>query len=133
MLDTSFCIDVMRDKTPQLRERFSLQAGAMALSSVALHELFYGAVKSQRPDHARQKVLEFASRVTVLDFDDDAASHAGDIRARLLQQGQEIGPYDVLIAAHARSLGLAIVTGNMREFARIEGLLCENWLSETPS
>ena len=130
MLDSSFCIDVIRDKTPAVRERFKAEASALALSSVALHELFYGAANAQHRAHAREKVIDFARRVTVLDFDENAASHAGDIRAALRRQGQVIGSYDVLIAAHARSLGLVVVTGNMREFTRVEGLRCENWLTE---
>lgn len=128
MLDSSFCIDVMRDKTPALRERFKAETGTMATSTIVLHELLYGAANSESPARARRKVMEFVARLDVFDFDDEAADHAGQIRARLRRQGQMIGAYDILIAAHARSLGLTVVTGNVREFSRVEGLRCDDWL-----
>lgn len=72
-------------------------------------------------------VETFAARLEVLDFDDDAAAHAGEIRADLERQGSPIGSYDLLIAGHARSRGLVVVTGNLAEFRRVEGLRCEDW------
>ena len=133
MLDSSFCIDVMRDRTPALRERFKVEAGTMALSTIALHELLYGAANVENSQRARQKVDEFAGRLAVVEFGEQAANHAGDIRATLRRAGQMIGSYDLLIAAHARSLGLVVVTGNVREFERVPGLRCENWLMEANS
>jgi tRNA(fMet)-specific endonuclease VapC len=129
LLDSSFCIDVMRDRTPALRSRFKSESGSMAISTIVLHELHYGAANSQQPASARQKVEEFAARLVVLDFDHDASVHAGEIRAALRALGRTIGAYDVLIAAHARSLGLTVVTGNLREFTRVDGLRCEDWLA----
>jgi tRNA(fMet)-specific endonuclease VapC len=133
MLDSSFCIDVMREKTPALRARFKNESGNMAISTVVLHELMYGAANADNPAAARARVREFAARVIVVDFDDEAADHAGDIRADLRRKGKTIGAYDSLIAAHARSIGAIVVTGNMREFSRVDGLRCEDWLIETQS
>jgi tRNA(fMet)-specific endonuclease VapC len=92
-----------------------------------LTELLYGAAKSARPDANRREVESFAARLEVLPFDAQAAAHAGDIRATLERQGRSIGAYDVLIAGHARSRGLVVVTGNRGEFDRVEGLRCEDW------
>jgi tRNA(fMet)-specific endonuclease VapC len=69
-----------------------------------------------------------AARLEVLSFDDDAADHAADIRATLEQRGQAIGGYDTLIAGHARRRGLIVVTGNLRQFSRVERLRTEDWL-----
>jgi tRNA(fMet)-specific endonuclease VapC len=128
MLDSSFCIDVMRSKHPALRDRFKSSENDKAISTIVLHELFYGAANGDNPAHARGKVEEFCLAVAVLPFDEDAASHSAEIRADLRRQGQMIGGYDVLIAGHARSLGLILVTSNMREFTRVPGLRCEDWL-----
>jgi tRNA(fMet)-specific endonuclease VapC len=64
----------------------------------------------------------------VLAFDEEAADHAAEIRAALERQGEVIGAYDLLIAGHARSRGLALITGNLKEFRRVDGLRCEDWL-----
>jgi tRNA(fMet)-specific endonuclease VapC len=72
----------------------------------------------------------FASRLEVLPFDEAAADHAADIRAVLERRGERIGGYDLLIAGHARSRGLTVITGNRAEFGRVEGLRCADWLSE---
>jgi tRNA(fMet)-specific endonuclease VapC len=127
MLDTNVCIRVLRDRPPELRERFNAQADGLCISTIVLTELLHGAAKSARPDHNRHEVGRFAARLTVLPFDADAAGHAGDIRAMLERRGETIGGYDVLIAGHARSRGLLVVTGNLGEFRRIDGLRCEDW------
>lgn len=127
MLDTDVCIRVVRDRTPELNDRFSLYGDALCISTVALMELLVGAAKSMRPDQQRQKVDRFVARLKVLPFDALAAEHAADIRANLERRGQMIGNYDVLIAGHARSRGMTIVTGNVREFGRVDGLRVEDW------
>jgi len=86
-------------------------------------------LKSARPEANRQEVERFAARIELLPFDADAAGHAADIRAALARQGQAIGGYDLLIAGHARSRGLIVVTGNLGEFNRVDGLRCEDWLA----
>ena len=84
-------------------------------------ELLYGAAKSARPEPNRREVENFAARLEVLAYDIHAADHAADIRATLERQGRSIGGYDVLIAGHARSRGLVVVTGNRGEFDRVQG------------
>jgi tRNA(fMet)-specific endonuclease VapC len=130
MLDTNLCIRVLRDRPAGLRQRFSREAGSLSISAIVLTELLVGAAKSNRPNENRREVDRFAARLEVLAFDDDAASHAADIRASLERRGQSIGGYDTLIAGHARSRGLIVVTGNLREFTRVEGLRTEDWLDE---
>ena len=131
MLDTNFCIRVLRDRPAALRVRFNQEAEALAVSTIVLTERLHGAATSARPIENRREVERMAYRMAVLPFDADAASHAGEIRARLERQGQAIGGYDVLIAGHARSRGLVLVTGNLGEFNRVDGLRSEDWLAGT--
>ena len=129
MLDTNFCIRVLRDRPPGLRERFNAEAEGLCISTIILSELLYGAEKSARPQEYRREVEHFCGRLEVLRFDEDAADHAANIRATLGRQGQMIGGYDALIAGHARARGLVVVTGNLKEFKRVEGLRAEDWLA----
>lgn len=129
MLDTNLCIRVLRDRPAGLRERFNAEAAALCISTVTLAELLHGAEKSARPVETRQQVEAFAARLAVLAFDPAAAAHYGDIRADLERRGQVIGPYDLMIAGHARSRGLVVVTGNLGEFNRVPGLRAEDWLA----
>lgn len=133
MLDTNLCVRLLRSKPPALRERFNAEASGLSLSSIVLYELLYGAAKSARPTENRNAVEAFAERLEVLEFDIDAALHAGEIRADLERSGNVIGGYDLLIAGHARSRGLIIVTNNLREFERVDGLRCEDWEAAAPS
>ncbi|HYN47166.1 MAG TPA: tRNA(fMet)-specific endonuclease VapC [Allosphingosinicella sp.] len=130
MLDTNLCIRVLRDRPASARKRFNETSEALCISTVVLTELLYGAAKSARPVENRRAVEDFAARLTVAPLDEAAADHAADIRADLERRGLPIGAYDLLIAGHARSLGLALVTGNLREFNRVDGLRCEDWLAE---
>ena len=130
MLDTNLCIRVLRDRPAHVRPRFNANAESLCISTIVLTELLHGAAKSARPEANRQAVEHFAARLEVLDYDAAAADHAADIRATLERQGRSIGSYDVLIAGHARSRGLIVVTGNLGEFARVDGLRCEDWLAE---
>ena len=93
-------------------------------------ELLRGATRSGRPVENRREVESLAAHLAVLDFDDQAASHAADIHADLQAKGLLIGPYDILIAGHARGRGLIVVTGNLGEFRRVAGLRCEDWLAD---
>jgi len=129
MLDTNLCIRVLRDRPPELRARFNQEAAALCISTVALMELLHGAAQSARPEHNRQAVEHFAARLEVLSFDEAAADHAADIRAALERRGEMIGGYDLMISGHARSRGLIVVTGNLREFSRVDGLRSEDWLA----
>jgi tRNA(fMet)-specific endonuclease VapC len=129
MLDTNLCIRLLRDRPAGLRPRFNAEADSLCISTIVLMELLYGAEKSDRREHHRVEVQRFADRLQVLPFDSDAAGHAGEIRSALERQGRPIGAYDLLIAGHARSRGLVVVTGNLAEFSRVEGLRAEDWLS----
>jgi tRNA(fMet)-specific endonuclease VapC len=131
MLDTNLCIRVLRDRPPELRERFNAQADSLCISTVILMELLHGAAKSVRPEHNRSEVQRLAARLEVLPFDAEAAGHTADIRAVLERRGQMIGAYDLQIAGHARSRGLVVVTGNLGEFKRVDGLRCEDWEERT--
>jgi tRNA(fMet)-specific endonuclease VapC len=130
MLDTNLCIRVLRDRPAGLRDRFNAHGDSLAISTVVLYELLYGAERSARPDHNRREVERFASRLDVLTFDAAAAAHAAEIRAVLQRDGRMIGAYDLQIAGHARSRGLVVVTGNLREFDRVDGLRCEDWMAD---
>ena len=130
LLDTNLCIRVIRDRPAELRPRFNAEASSLCISDVVLYELFYGAEKSAKPAESRQAVERFAARLSVLPYDSSAAAHTAEIRASLERRGLPIGAYDLMIAGHARSRGLVVVTGNLREFHRVEGLRSEDWLAE---
>ncbi len=129
MLDTNLCVRVLRDRPSGLRTRFNAEAEALCISTVVLAELLHGAAKSARPIENRREVQHLADRLEVLAFDAEAAAHSADIRAVLDRRGQRIGAYDLLIAGHARSRGLIVVTGNLGEFGRVDGLRVEDWLA----
>jgi tRNA(fMet)-specific endonuclease VapC len=95
------------------------------MSAIVMHELYFGAFKSQRRD--RNLAIVDGLRIEVIPFDLEDARHAGDIRAVLAAQGMPIGAYDVLIAGQARARALTMVTRNLREFQRVDGLRSENW------
>ena len=133
MLDTNLCILLLRDRPQGLRERFNAEADALCISSVVLSELLYGAGRSARPIENRQEVERFAARLEVLPFDAEAAAHAAEIRVALERRGRMIGAYDLLIAGHARSRGLVVVTSDLKEFGRVDGLRCEDWLADAAS
>lgn len=129
LLDTNICIYVIRNHPPQVIDRLkSCGIGDVAVSSITLAELEYGVAKSSRPEQNREALLAFAAPLEILPFDDQAAVHYGDIRADLERSGQSIGAMDMLIAAHARSISLTLVTNNTREFARVPRLRVENWV-----
>jgi tRNA(fMet)-specific endonuclease VapC len=128
MLDTNICIYVMKSYPPELRERFNRLAEQLCISSVTLGELHYGAEKSARRLDNLEAIQHFTARLEVLPFGPDAAAHYGQIRAGLERTGQPAGAYDMMIGGHARSAALVLVTNNLREFERMEGLRLENWI-----
>ena len=128
LLDTNIVIYVIKNRPQQARERFTSHQGSLALSSVSLMELFYGAEKSAQPQRNWRDVEGFAARLQVLAYDTAAAAHTGQIRTYLARSGTPIGPYDAMIAGHARASGLVLVTNNLAEFARVPGLQLENWV-----
>jgi tRNA(fMet)-specific endonuclease VapC len=129
LLDTNICIYVIRRRPPQVLARFQRCAlGNLGLSTVTLAELQYGVAKSAYPARNQQALEAFTLPLEVVPFDAAAARAYGPIRATLEQQGTPIGAMDLLIAAHALSLGITLVTNNPREFARVTGLQIETWV-----
>ena len=128
LLDTNICIDVIKRMPELVLDRFNENAAYLAISSITLAELLHGAEKSSQPQRTFAVVEDFCSRLDILDYGAKAAQHYGQIRASLEQRGTPIGVNDLHIAAHARSEGLTLVSNNLREFERVDGLLYENWL-----
>mgnify|MGYP001575435396 CR=1 FL=1 len=127
LLDTNIVIFALRRRPGPLRDKLRNEAGRMAVSSITVSELAYGTEHSSDVTGNRHAVEQFLALTVVLPFDAAAAQHAGEIRAKLTTAGQMIGGYDVLIAGHARSAGLALVTNNTREFTRVPGLEILDW------
>ena len=130
MLDTNIVIYIFKNKPAVVKETFNVHYGQICISTVSLMELVYGAEKSSNPEKNLSIVEGFISRIDVLSYDDTAANHSGQIRAELAKKGTPIGPYDQMIAGHARSQGLVLVTNNIREFDRVPGLRIENWVNQ---
>ncbi len=128
MLDTNICIYVIKNKPEQIRQKFNANTDTLCISSVTLAELYYGAEKSAKQKQNREIVESFCSRLTVLNFDEKASWNFGEIRADLERQGTPIGPYDLMIAGHARSQSLVLNSNNLREFSRVPGLRTVNWI-----
>lgn len=128
MLDTNIVIYTMKNRPEAVRAAFNAHAGQMCVSAITQMELIYGAEKSANPTRNLADVEGFIARLQVLDFNSAAAIHAGQIRAELAVKGTPIGPYDQMIAGHARSLGLIVVTNNLAEFQRVPGLRVDNWV-----
>lgn len=128
MLDTNICIYVIKRRPIEVLETFNKYAGTLCISSITYAELCHGVEKSSLPEHNRRQVEDFVSRLEIVPYGDKAAAHYGDIRATLERQGKTIGVNDLHIAAHARSEGLVVVTNNLKEFTRVDGLRLENWL-----
>lgn len=129
MLDTNIVIYVIKHKPPQVRSKFNTVATQLCVSSITVAELIYGAENSQFPHKILQTVENFLSRLTVLDYTQDAAVQYGQIKASLKKIGQLISDNDLHIAAHARSKGLILVTNNTKEFERVPALQLENWVN----
>jgi tRNA(fMet)-specific endonuclease VapC len=130
MLDTNVCIDAIRNRSRLLVERIrSRSVDDIAISVITLSELQHGIAKSSYPEKNRVAMLEFLVPFAVLPFDDMAARSYGQIRATLEAQGNAIGPMDMLIAAHALSRRVSLVTNNVDEFRRVPGLSVENWIA----
>jgi tRNA(fMet)-specific endonuclease VapC len=128
LLDTNVCVDFLNQRHPSVTERIRRSSPEdLCLSSVVVAELRYGADRSQRRDKNYERLDILTAEIPCLDFDLAAASAYGRIRSALEAEGAPIGPYDMMIAAHALSRELILVTDNEREFRRISGLKIENW------
>lgn len=127
MLDTNIVIYIMKNRPSSVKNKFKQKTGQLCISSITLGELVFGAEYSQQPERNLSDIESFAARLEVLSFDGKAAYHFGQIRAELYKNGSPIGPFDMMIAGHARSQGMILVTNNTREFERVPGLQIENW------
>jgi tRNA(fMet)-specific endonuclease VapC len=127
LLDTSFLIRLLRRRPDGSREKLKAAAGRIAVSTVSVAELEHGLARSNVPETDTARVEALLSLCEILVFDRSAANHAGRISGQLGAAGTPIGPLDTLIAGHARSRGLTVVTGNLSEFGRVPGLECEDW------
>jgi tRNA(fMet)-specific endonuclease VapC len=130
MLDTDICSYAMKRRSAALQEKLTTFApGKLKISVITVFEFHYGVCRLPTIAKARAAVTinTFLDNVEVLNFDHQAAEHAAIIRAQFINQGQPIGAFDLLIAAHACSTNAVIVTNNTREFSRVDGLIVENW------
>lgn len=130
VLDTNIVIYTMKNRPKQVRMRFRQYDGRMGISTITLGELVFGAEHSKQVERNLADIEAMAARLELLPFDERAAYHFGQIRAALYRMGRPIGPYDMMIAGQARSLGLTLVTNNIKEFERVPGLLLEDWTQE---
>ena len=130
LLDTDTCIAIARQKPAHVLDRFRrLKPGDVGMSVVTYLELCYGARKSQTPDANLDKLTQLASLIPPVPLETNTASSYAGIRVDLERAGLRIGAYDLLIAAHALTLSLILITNNTKEFSRIRGLRLENWMA----
>jgi tRNA(fMet)-specific endonuclease VapC len=131
LLDTNVCIALINGRPERVRTQFAVAVDAahtLAVPSVVAHELWYGAAKSTRPERNAERLeIFFAGPVEVWSFTEDDSRAAGRVRAALETDGQPIGAYDALIAGQAIAREATLVTANLKEFARIDGLACADW------
>ncbi|MBA3611048.1 MAG: type II toxin-antitoxin system VapC family toxin [Rubrobacteraceae bacterium] len=129
LLDTNVCVHVIRERPPEVLRRFEeYTVGDIAVSSITVAELYFGARKSGRADRNEEALEQFLLPLEVVEFGHAAAIAYGRVRAALEELGTPIGPLDTLIAAHARDLNLTLVTNNIREFSRVPDLELDNWV-----
>ncbi len=129
MLDTNICIYIIKQQPITVLNRFlEYQIGDIGISSITLSELRYGVARSTHHEKNAKALDEFITPLEVASFDEEAAHAYGKIRATLETAGTPVGAMDMLIAAHAVSLGIPLVTNNTREFVRIQPLNVINWI-----
>jgi len=130
-LDTNACIALINGSSVPVRSRFKMaidQGAVVCVSTVVLHELWYGVAKSSRRESNTERLQAFlAGPFEVLEWDDADARAAGEVRSQLEGEGQMIGAYDALIAGQAVRRGITLVTANAKEFKRVDGLMWEDW------
>jgi tRNA(fMet)-specific endonuclease VapC len=132
LLDTNTCIIYLRGRNLGLKQRLESVSQEVAVCSIVKAELFYGAMKSAKPDQNLRFQNAFLAQFTSLPFDDSAATLFGQIRSQLESRGTPIGAYDLQIAAIALAHNLTLVTHNTHEFSRVEGLPLVDWEAEIP-
>lgn len=129
LLDTNIIAYIINERPPEVFSKFqSLSKDEIFVSSIVVAELWYGVAKSHKKEQNKSALENFLAPLTIVDFDIIAAKFYAVIRADLESKGLIIGSNDILIAAHALSLGLTLVTNNTKEFGRVNGLKLENWV-----
>ena len=129
MLDTNICIYIMKNRPEQVRNKFKqFDVGDVYLSSITVSELYFGVYKSAYVEKNLLALEHFLKPFSIVEYDVKASIEYGKIRASLQKSGNIIGGLDMLIAAHARSLDLKLITNNTKEFVRIENLVIDNWI-----
>lgn len=128
LIDTNICIYIMNHRPLDVINKFKkVELGEIGISAITISELQYGVAKSQHRKYNQVRLNEFTAPLEILPYDNTAAKTYGDIRSDLEKIGQTIGPLDLLIAAHAVSQNLTLVTNHEKEFVRIKDLKVENW------
>ena len=127
LLDTNTCIYLMKGNVDIVRRYMCNRKHGLAISSITLAELYYGVFNSDYPEKNTVNLTNFLLGPDILEFDSGAAIEYGKIRAFLRRKGTPVGQMDMLIAAHAKSKDLILVTSNVSEFEHVDGLLIENW------
>jgi len=129
VLDTNICIYIIKRKFESILEKIRENRPlGISISSITLAELEHGVANSMYPERNSIALLEFLSEINVIPFDELAAKEYGIIKTDLKKRNCIIGPLDTLIAAHAKSLDSTLVTNNIREFSRVQGLKLEDWV-----
>lgn len=130
MLDTNICIHLIKKKPPKVLKRFEKEFdNGLCISAITLAELELGVEKSAQKERNQLALAMLLTSLDVLPFDSPAAVEYGKIFAYLQRNGTPVGKMDILIGAHARSLGIPIITNNTKDFERIPGLILENWVN----
>jgi len=128
LIDTNICIYIMNQRPAHVIEKFKqFYPEDIGVSTITVFELQYDVAKSARRQDNQQRLNDFLAPFEILDYDETAARTCGDIRFLLEKRGQPIGPFDLMIAAHALSQRLVLVTNNEKEFTHVENLKIENW------
>jgi tRNA(fMet)-specific endonuclease VapC len=130
-LDTDACIALINGTSLPVRKRFKgaiAEGSVVCVSTIAIHELWYGVAKSKKRDYNTERMLAFlAGPIHPLEFNEADARATGEVRALLERERRRIGAYDSQLAGQAVRRGITLVTANVREFARVDGLMWEDW------
>ncbi|NOY67889.1 MAG: type II toxin-antitoxin system VapC family toxin [Deltaproteobacteria bacterium] len=131
LIDTNICIYIMNNHPPEVLQKFKrIGVGKVGISSITVSELHYGACKSSHTKKSIKRLDEFLNPFEILSYNENASRYYGKIRSQLEKQGNIIGPLDMLIAAHALSNNLILITNKVKEFMRIKSLRIENWVEK---
>ena len=129
LLDTNACIAIMNQNPVSVIEELKKHSvDSVAISVISLYELRYGVYKSRQVEQNKKTLAAFLQYIQVIDWTDECADTAGEIRTVLEKRGKLIGPYDMLIAAHAKCLNFTLVSHNTKEFSRVNGLALADWV-----